>query len=291
MCGLLDKRIAVLATLAILFAQNALAEVGTKILPVPSNQTNADRVPNHFIVVFKDSAELARDVPPSAAARLDVAPGTYPTSDDDVTRIGLAMADRYRSLSLVDKTRPGYLRKIKHIYRHVFRGFDIDGVSDDNALKIALDPRVKYVSADLKVRSAGTTGYVGFVQSNGGITCNALAPSPCSPVPCQGSACAPWDLDRLDQVEGLDGYYHYFATGQGVIIFVIDDAENACNYDPSRMLGVVSVGATTQQDSLSAYSNYGSCVQILAPGDYLVGADNGYDTSCGSRRGCTMAWI
>lgn len=45
-----------------------------------------------------------------------------------------------------------------------------------------------------------------------------------------------------------------------------------CAYSPSRASKVISVGATTQSDRVAGFSNYGSCVDIFAPGVAIAGA-------------------
>jgi len=54
---------------------------------------------------------------------------------------------------------------------------------------------------------------------------------------------------------------------------------NACNYSPASAAGVLTVAASTKTDAKASYSNYGSCVEIYAPGsnitsDWLGGGIN-----------------
>ena len=53
----------------------------------------------------------------------------------------------------------------------------------------------------------------------------------------------------------------------------------ACNSSPARVPNAITVGATTSSDARASYSNYGSCVEIYAPGssitsDWLNGGTN-----------------
>ncbi|RAY12513.1 S8 family peptidase [Actinomadura craniellae] len=41
---------------------------------------------------------------------------------------------------------------------------------------------------------------------------------------------------------------------------------NACYYSPARAANVVTVAASTRSDAKASYSNYGSCVELYAPG-------------------------
>jgi subtilisin family serine protease len=52
--------------------------------------------------------------------------------------------------------------------------------------------------------------------------------------------------------------------------------QNACNYSPARTTEAVTVGATTSSDNEASFSNYGACVDILAPG---VGVTSAWYTS------------
>jgi subtilisin family serine protease len=67
-------------------------------------------------------------------------------------------------------------------------------------------------------------------------------------------------------------------------ITVISTASNdspsvsACTYEAANVAGVITVGATSEIDSMSSYSDYGPCVTLLAPGDHTVVADNGNNT-------------
>ena len=58
-----------------------------------------------------------------------------------------------------------------------------------------------------------------------------------------------------------------------------NDDQNAYSYVPARFSSVITVGATNAYDGLTWYTNYGSCVDILAPGDAIVSASHKDNTS------------
>jgi subtilisin family serine protease len=58
-----------------------------------------------------------------------------------------------------------------------------------------------------------------------------------------------------------------------------NDGANACNYSPARVAGAITVGATTSTDARASYSNYGSCVDIFAPGSSITSAWNTSNTA------------
>jgi subtilisin family serine protease len=51
-----------------------------------------------------------------------------------------------------------------------------------------------------------------------------------------------------------------------------NDGANACNYSPARVPAAITVGATTSSDARASYSNYGSCLDIFAPGSSITSA-------------------
>jgi subtilisin family serine protease len=372
------------------------------------NLNHPKRIPNAYIVVFKNDDDLAKQVPSSVATQLTVAPGLLPTSEESITRIGLEMAGRFRSKALVSVGDDGRdLHRIRHVFSKALRGFSLDAVSENDIANLAKDPRVEYVEAVLRGHSTAL----------------------------QTEMYAPWDLDRLEQPRGLTGTYRYSATGAGVTVWILDtgvqfshnefngraggysvgfvqcgagqdcstyykvctnqdcsgavswyypsiktnastadncghgtavgsvvdgtvsgvakgalvigvnvtfagcefrtdviiagldyvinhkvsntniinmsievavgdqwnpsfenavaaavnagivfitaagnEEANACNYDPGRLPYVITVGASSPQDLVSSYSNYGPCITLFAPGDGVTAADNGYDS-------------
>ena len=47
---------------------------------------------------------------------------------------------------------------------------------------------------------------------------------------------------------------------------------NACNGSPSRVAAALTVGSTTSSDARSSFSNYGSCLDLFAPGSSITSA-------------------
>jgi hypothetical protein len=64
---------------------------------------------------------------------------------------------------------------------------------------------------------------------------------------------------------------------------------NACNYSPARVAAAITVGATTSGDARASYSNFGTCVDIFAPGSGIVSSYNTSDNSSASLSGTSMA--
>ncbi|MFB7274391.1 S8 family peptidase [Streptomyces sp. NPDC056244] len=64
---------------------------------------------------------------------------------------------------------------------------------------------------------------------------------------------------------------------------------NAQNYSPARVADAITVGATTSTDARASYSNYGTRVDLFAPGSAITSAWNTSDTASSSISGTSMA--
>jgi hypothetical protein len=76
------------------------------------------------------------------------------------------------------------------------------------------------------------------------------------------------------------------------IVFAIaagNDSSSACNYSPARTPSAITVGSTTSSDARSSFSNYGTCLDIFAPGSSITSASNSSDTGSTSMSGTSMA--
>ena len=51
-----------------------------------------------------------------------------------------------------------------------------------------------------------------------------------------------------------------------------NSSANACNYSPARVGAAITVGAITSTDQRASYSNYGTCLDIFAPGSSITSA-------------------
>ena len=64
---------------------------------------------------------------------------------------------------------------------------------------------------------------------------------------------------------------------------------DACSFSPASTPEALTVGATTRQDAQAYYSNWGTCVDLYAPGDSITSAWNTSDTASAIKRGTSMA--
>ncbi len=64
---------------------------------------------------------------------------------------------------------------------------------------------------------------------------------------------------------------------------------NACNYSPARVGAAITVGATTSSDARASYSNFGTCLDLFAPGSSITSAWYTSNTATSTISGTSMA--
>ena len=68
-----------------------------------------------------------------------------------------------------------------------------------------------------------------------------------------------------------------------------NESEDACDYAPGNGKAGLNVGSTDRTDSMSSFSNFGTCVDVLAPGSDIVSAGHGADDAHQTMSGTSMA--
>lgn len=81
------------------------------------------------------------------------------------------------------------------------------------------------------------------------------------------------------------------AINDGVVMAVAagNSNANACNYSPARAANAITVGATDRTDVRASYSNFGSCLDIFAPGTSITSAWINSSTAINTISGTSMA--
>lgn len=64
---------------------------------------------------------------------------------------------------------------------------------------------------------------------------------------------------------------------------------DAITYSPARVLAANTIGASNIHDSRSYFSNFGSVVDVFAPGSHIISASNKSDTGLAVMDGTSMA--
>ena len=79
------------------------------------------------------------------------------------------------------------------------------------------------------------------------------------------------------------------AAGVTFAVAAGNDNLDACNYSPARAANAITVGSTTSTDARSSFSNYGTCLDIFAPGSSITSAWYTSDTATNTISGTSMA--
>lgn len=93
-------------------------------------------------------------------------------------------------------------------------------------------------------------------------------------------------IDAVVRNSIADGTTYAIAAGNGNAVGIADDA---CNTSPSRVAEAITVSATDSSDRKASFANYGTCVDIFAPGVSVQSAWMTGDTATNSISGTSMA--
>jgi subtilisin family serine protease len=80
-------------------------------------------------------------------------------------------------------------------------------------------------------------------------------------------------------------------TNAGVSLAVAagNENQNACNTSPGSAPSAISVGATTSSDARASFSNWGTCVDVFAPGNNITSSWYSSTTATNTISGTSMA--
>ncbi|QXP88353.1 S8 family serine peptidase [Methylococcus capsulatus] len=136
---------------------------------------------------------------------------------------------------------------------------------------------VKLVSVRvLDCNGSGTTS--GVIAGVNWVTANAQVPAVAN-VSLGGSASQALDTAVQNSINA--GVTYVIAAG--------NSNRNACDESPGRTAAALTVGATTSTDARASYSNYGTCLDIFAPGSSITSASNAGDNATEVMSGTSMA--
>ncbi|HYH94339.1 Ig-like domain-containing protein, partial [Hyalangium sp.] len=78
-------------------------------------------------------------------------------------------------------------------------------------------------------------------------------------------------------------------AGVSYVVAAGNSSGNACSQSPARTPAALTIGATTLSDARASFSNYGTCVDLFAPGESILSAWHSTDTSTNTISGTSMA--
>ncbi|MFJ7066847.1 S8 family peptidase [Streptomyces sp. NPDC101115] len=86
-----------------------------------------------------------------------------------------------------------------------------------------------------------------------------------------------------------DAVRRSIASGVTYAVAAGNETDNANNHSPARVSEAITVGATTSTDAKASYSNYGSLLDLFAPGSSIKSSWNTSDTATNTISGTSMA--
>ncbi|MEV6965300.1 S8 family peptidase [Hamadaea sp. NPDC051192] len=128
----------------------------------------------------------------------------------------------------------------------------------------------------LNCSGSGTTA--GVVSGINWVTSNAIKPAVANMSLGGGASTT---LDNAVAASITSGVTYAIAAGNNGL--------NACNYSPARVSTAITVGATSSTDAKASWSNYGSCLDIFAPGVSITSSWYSSTTATNTISGTSMA--
>ncbi|MGW5560287.1 S8 family serine peptidase [Micromonospora sp. NPDC003944] len=124
----------------------------------------------------------------------------------------------------------------------------------------------------------GSGSYAEVLAGIEWVTANAVKPAVAN-MSLGGEAYAP--IDAAVEASIASGVSYSVAAG--------NSGGDACLESPARAASAITVGATDEVDFRASFSNYGSCVDIHAPGHNIPSSVASSDTAIGKYSGTSMA--
>ena len=154
-------------------------------------------------------------------------------------------------------------------------GTHVAGTVGGNSYGVAKAARLVAVKV-LDCQGSGATS--GVIAGVDWVTANAVKPAVANMSLGGGVSTA---LDNAVAASISSGVTYALAAG--------NDNLDACNSSPSRTPSAITVGSTTSSDARSSFSNWGTCLDIFAPGSSITSAWNTGDTATNTISGTSMA--
>ncbi len=78
-------------------------------------------------------------------------------------------------------------------------------------------------------------------------------------------------------------------AGVAIAVAAGNSNTNACNSSPARAVNAITTGSTTSTDARSSFSNFGTCLDLFAPGSGILSAWATSNTATATLNGTSMA--
>ncbi len=154
-------------------------------------------------------------------------------------------------------------------------GTHVSGTIGGETYGVAKDVNL-YAVRVLDCSGAGTLA--GVIAGIDWVTTNHRDPAAAN-MSLSGSASAAIDLAVTNSINA--GVTYAVAAG--------NDRRDACKFSPARVPTAITVAATTSTDTRASYSNYGTCVDLFAPGSGITSAWYTSTTATNTISGTSMA--
>ncbi|MFF7205995.1 S8 family serine peptidase [Streptomyces sp. NPDC008141] len=133
----------------------------------------------------------------------------------------------------------------------------------------------------LDCNGSGTTA--GVIAGVDWVTANAKKPAVANMSLGGGTNTS---LDNAVKKSIASGVSFAVAAGNGNFLGI---PQNACNSSPARVPEAITVGATDNTDRRASFSNFGTCLDLFAPGVNITSAWRTNDTATNTISGTSMA--
>ncbi|HET7461127.1 MAG TPA: S8 family peptidase [Longimicrobium sp.] len=133
----------------------------------------------------------------------------------------------------------------------------------------------------LDCNGSGTTS--GVIAGVDWVTANHVSPAVAN-MSLGGGANT--SLDNAVANSIASGVTYAIAAGNGNIFGI---AQNACNSSPARVASAITVGATDKTDKKASWSNFGTCLDLFAPGVNITSSWYTSDIATNTISGTSMA--
>ncbi|MCZ7432341.1 S8 family serine peptidase [Streptomyces sp. WMMC1477] len=128
----------------------------------------------------------------------------------------------------------------------------------------------------LGCNGSGTTS--GVIAGVEWVTANAVKPAVAN---MSLGGAASQAMDDAITASSASGVTYAVAAGNSNV--------DACTASPARVPAAITVGSSVSDDSRSSFSNYGTCLDIFAPGSFITSAYIGHDADVRTMSGTSMA--